>query len=231
MNKKLSLCITSYNRCLMTLECIEDVKDDPFLDEIVIVDDASDIYIFNELKEACDKIPKVKLYRNEVNLDCYANKAKAVSLASNSWVILFDSDNIMTKEYIDKIYEQVWNEDTILAPTWAQPTFDYREFSGWYVMRENVADLIDLPMFATALNTHNMFVHRDRYLECFDANKDPNTSDSIFMNTQWLERGGRIHFVEGLHYFHRIHNESHYIKNSHKGDMNNDLIEKLRKMR
>jgi len=86
-------------------------------------------------------------------------------------------------------------------------------------------------MFSTALNTHNMFVNRDEYLKCFDPNKDPNTSDSIFMNTQWLERGNRIYFVPGLVYEHRVHENSHYKQNCHKGDLNENLVEKLRNMK
>lgn len=150
--RKLSLVITNYNRCDLTLKCFEDVLDDSWVDEIVIVDDHSEIEIYNKLAEAVKGMAKVKLYRNEDNLDCYANKAMAICKATNEWCILFDSDNIIRKDYISAIYGQSWNNDTILAPVFAQYTFDYRQFEGHYILKDNVASYMGVGLFDTALN-------------------------------------------------------------------------------
>lgn len=214
--RKVSLCITTYNRCELTLKCFADVLNDSWVDDIIIVDDCSEIEIYNKLSEAVKDMPKVKIYRNDINIDCYANKAKAVSLATNEYVILMDSDNTITKDYISKIYGQMWMEDTILAPVMAFPIFDYRLFSGLYINRQNVSEFMELPMFATALNTCNYFFHRDTYLKCFDPTIDPHSSDSIFMNLQWLKNEGRIYFVPELIYDHLVHDQSHYKANCHK---------------
>jgi len=229
--RKLSVCITTYNRCELTLKCFEDILDDVLVDEIVIVDDASYITIFMQLQDAVKNMSKVKLYRNEKNLDCYANKKRAVELATNEWAVLFDSDNILTQEYISHIYAQAWTESTILAPVWAMPVFDYREFAGLYITKHNVASYMSKNMFATALNTCNYFVNRDEYIKCFNPDIDPHSSDSIYMACRWLEVGNNIHFVDGLVYDHTIHDQSHYKLNCHKSpEFYEEIENKLKNM-
>lgn len=120
-NEKISLCIPTYNRVDMTLQAFENVYQDERISEIIIVDDASDIVIFTELKEFCELIPKIKLYRNITNQDCYRNKMTALSYASNDWCILLDSDNIIYKDYIDSVYRQNWDNNTIYTPSFAKP--------------------------------------------------------------------------------------------------------------
>ncbi len=226
---KLSLCITTWNRVELTLKCFEDVVDDPLVDEIVIVDDCSNDDSYTQLAEAVKNMPKVKLYRNETNLDCYLNKREAISKATNPWCVLFDSDNTITKQYIDKIYEQTWSEHIALMPDWAEPTFCYTEFSGLYIDRFNVNNYMGSPFFETCLNCMNYFVNRDFYLKVFDESIDPVTSDSLFQNYNWLRHGGSIHIVKDLRYSHLVHNGSHYRNNCHRtGNFHEELKEKIR---
>ena len=227
--RTISLCLTNYNRLELLLKSFADVYDDPRIGEIVISDDASDIEIYNELKRITDTMPKVKLYRNGNNMDCFINKAIAVTLARNEYVILLDSDNHIDKSYIDKIYEHEWQENVALMPDWAMPNFDYREYSGVTIIKQNVADYIDRPMLETALNCANYFVNREFYLNAFNDSVDPVTSDSLWQNYNWLLNGGKIHIVDGLRYQHLVHDGSHYkINNSRTGNFKDILIEKLR---
>src|SRR6188768_255025 len=89
---KLTLAITTYQRSDMVLEVFEKIYDHPLIDEIVIVDDASEWDTYCKLSELLYHKEKVKLFRNEKNLGMSRNKAEAVSKAKNDWVILFDSD-------------------------------------------------------------------------------------------------------------------------------------------
>ena len=137
--QQISICIPTWNRVEMTLNSFKKVYNDARIDTIVIVDDASDIDVYTRLKEECDKLSKVKLYRNVTNQDCYANKFVAVSYSPTDYCILLDSDNQIDKTYIDKIYSQTWDKKTILAPDFARPLFDYTEFSGMTISKDNVA--------------------------------------------------------------------------------------------
>jgi hypothetical protein len=165
------------------------------------------------------------------NRDCYANKYISISLSPTDYCIILDSDNQIDKSYLDKIFEQEWAEDMILAPDWAKPTFNYTEYSDLIVSKDNLKEYIDKPMFETCLNCMNYFVNKNAYCDVWDATTDPVTSDSLFQNYNWLMSGKYIHIVHGLRYEHLVHNQSHYINNVQRtGDFREILIEKIRKL-
>ena len=215
-DRKISIAIPTYNRSDMTINAFLSVYDDKRVAEIVIVDDESDLGIFNKLKDVCDYLPKVKLYRNVTNQDCYRNKMTAISYCKNDWCCLLDSDNEFDTDYLDRIFEQEWEENTIYTPSFAKPTFDFRPYENLLITKENVAEYIDKPMFETMLNAANYFVNRKKYLEVWDGSTDPITSDSIFMCYSWLKAWNKIKVVSGLEYFHHIHDGSHYKNNVHR---------------
>lgn len=229
--RELCICIPTWNRVDMTLKSFNKVYDDPRVKNIVIVDDASPLHIYQELKERTRDMPKVKLYRNVTNRDCYANKYVAASLSTTDYCIILDSDNEINTDYIDILDTYFWTEDMILAPEWAMPMFNYTEYAGLVVTKENIAEYIDKPMFETCLNCMNYFVNKNSYCEVWDATIDPVTSDSLFQNYNWIMSGRKILIVPELRYQHLVHDESHYINNVQRtGDFREILIEKIRKL-
>jgi glycosyltransferase involved in cell wall biosynthesis len=76
-----SICLTNYNRSKLLYESVSNLLFDNRVTEIVISDDASRPEIYQSVVWYFKEHPKVKIYRNEKNLDCYHNKAKALSLA------------------------------------------------------------------------------------------------------------------------------------------------------
>lgn len=213
---KTAVGIPVYNRFDMLKECVEAFVLDDRIDEVVIVDDASEEVYREKIREWIRKLPKVKCYWNPKNLDCYKNKHQAVWCCRSPRVILFDSDNIMTKQYLDAVFSVEWDSTTIYCPTFAKPHFDYRKFSGVTVDRRTVYAYADDPTFMTALNTANYLVPRAAYIDCFDPNVDPHTADSMWMAYRFLGMGYKLHFVPGMHYEHRVHDGSHYKLNVHK---------------
>jgi glycosyltransferase involved in cell wall biosynthesis len=233
----ITLCLTNYNRTDLLFESFKQVINDDRISEIVIVDDHSIMECFNIVSEYCGYIPKVRLYRNERNLDCYRNKREAVSKASNDWVIIFDSDNIMTKEYVDALIqcgcERGWNEKQVLNPSFSKPHFDFRQHQGQTVTKENILDYIESGCFQTMLNAMNYFVHRDEYLRVWDGSIDPVTSDSLYQNYNWLKAGNSIYVVPGLEYEHRVHSGSHYQNNVRRTPqgLHDSIIQKLKELK
>lgn len=216
--RTITLAITTYERYELLIECFAQVLHDPRISEIVIVDDCSNQILFEKIKAFCDHYSKIKLYQNKINIDCYRNKRKAISLSTNDWSVLFDSDNIIDKVYLDKLYEiEFWEPDTAYQPVFARPSFDFTEFTGQLVTKNNAGEcLAKYRMFSTSLNAMNYFVNGDEFLRVWDGNVNPHTADSIFQNYNWLEKGNRIKYVDGLEYFHRVHTGSHYQINNHK---------------
>ncbi len=225
-----TLAITTYNRDYMTHGSFKWVRDDPRIDEIVIVDDCSDIHIYESLQRMVDGLEKVKLYRNEKNLGCYHNKRRAVELSSNEWVILFDSDNVLRPDYLDAI--DITYPDCILSPSFAKPHFDYRGFSGEYFDSKTVKTHIDQKNFDCIINTCNFVVNRDEYLKVFDQSiKEPWTADTLYFNYCWLKAGNTIYVVPGMEYEHLVHDRSHYKENVQKtGNFAKEIMDKLRRL-
>lgn len=236
-----SLCITTYRRDSLLFESFRQVVLDERISEIVICDDASPGYFMDAIEAFCKPYTKVKLIRNEKNLGCYKNKANAVKHASNEWVILLDSDNVISKEYLDSLFaynvDKGWRRDTILAPDFAWPIFDYRHFSGVTLDKSNVRNYVDQKKFDCLINTANYFFHRDEYLKTFDKSQEPWTADTILMNYRWLRAGNKIHVLPGLQYFHRTDDfkgqEGSHFKTHNKktNGLSKKLEQQLKKLR
>jgi glycosyltransferase involved in cell wall biosynthesis len=241
----ISLCITTYNRTDLLFESFAQVLDDPRISEIVIMDDHSDSKIYEAVCKRIENLSreyntrKIFMYRNDTNMDCYRNKREAVSKASNEWVIILDSDNVITKSYVDKIFgstiakSDTWIPGCIYQPSFARPHFNFSDFSGVVIFKSTVHEFMGIPSFETMLNAMNYFVNRDEYLRVWDGSIDPVTSDSLYQNYRWLEAGNSIYVVSGMEYEHRVHDGSHY-KNNVKRTPNGfhqDIIQRLKNMR
>jgi hypothetical protein len=216
--RTISLCLTTFERYGFLIESFHQVLDDPRISEIIIVSDCDEQPLFDKIKLFCDPYPKIKLYRNEVNIDCYRNKRKSISLSTNNHCIILDSDNVIDKKYLDKIFEiEEWDSHTIYHPIFAAPSFDFAEFSGHVVDKSNIAEhMIKYRLFSTACNAMNYFVNGDEYLKVWDGNCNPHTADSIYQMYNWIGKGNKVFFVPGLEYYHRIHTGSHYQNNNSK---------------
>jgi len=218
----------------MLFESFEAVYEDERVGEIVIVDDCSDEKIYDQVFTKSIDFGKIQLFRNRENNDCYKNKCISLMKSENDWCILFDSDNILDKSYLDYIYDiEQWDEKTIYTPFFARPYFDFRKFGGLLITKENVAEWIDEPMFETMLNAANFFVNSHEYIKVFDKNTNPVTSDSIYMMLRWLEAGNKIQVVEELKYFHRVHDGSHYKNNVGRtpNGFHESILNKLRNLK
>jgi hypothetical protein len=211
----ISLAIPTHNRSDFVIESFIEVLDNPLIDEIIIVDDHSDVNIFMRLWNIKEKIGnnKIKLYRNEINLKPLLNKSKVVGKCKNDWVILLDSDNIIDNRYVDSISKLDLQEDIIYCPGilytiekvyWCT----FNEFD--YLIDKNIAkEKIEDGMFQTLLNTGNYFLNRKKYMDIvrFNSGEDLRLSnnDAMYFSYLWLLNGNKIKVVPDLIYTHRQH--------------------------
>jgi hypothetical protein len=230
----ISLALTSYNRTDLLFHSFSYALTDDRISEIVIVDDVSNRSIFyDHIKPYCKQFPKIKLYKNEINLGVYFNKKRSVDLCSNEFVVVGDSDNFYDKEYFDKIFDNyhLWSDNTIFAPDFAKPHFSYQAFSGSVITKSNVRDYMNLPMFSTMLNTFNFFINRKYYLEVFDDSIEPVTYDSLYFNYCWLKAGKKIYILKDFQYDHMVHEGSHFQNNVHRsGTLMEDIENKIKEL-
>lgn len=228
---KFTLAITTYNRPEMTIKAFKNILEDDRIDDILIVDDHSDWHTFLKLRDLCSEMLKVVTIRNGKNLGCYHNKRKAVQQSANDWVILFDSDNIIKPDYLDALEGIELSTDTIYAPDFARPHFDYTGFSGRTISKDNVAKMVNEPKFDCLINTCNYIVPKQQYLQSWVDHREPWTADTLFMNYNWLMAGNKIQVVKGMSYNHLVHDGSHYKEHVNKtGNMSNELLSKLKRL-
>ena len=94
----ISICVPTYNRYEMTVQCFEQVLHDDRIDEIVVVDDYSEDGSYELLKERFKYDSKVKIFRNKINLDCFLNKRMSIDLENN--LNLFNSEKFLLYYHI-----------------------------------------------------------------------------------------------------------------------------------
>jgi len=240
-DRKITFAVAAYNEFSdihpgqSITECIRWPLQDDRIDEIVISDDCSEH--FDKLQNLVQDLPKVKLYRNDKNLGTFGNKKKVVSLSSNDWVILFDSDNICDETYVDNLYATKWDKDTIYHPVYASPKFDYRDQNGeiWTIEK---SPMLVKKYGKSLTNMGNFFFNRNMYMEIlfsypyerFDLSL-PNyynlhkhirkdlywrlvfdPYDAIFVFKEWLFYGNKIKMIKDQQYFHLVSSDSTCIK-------------------
>jgi glycosyltransferase involved in cell wall biosynthesis len=230
-NRKVSIAITTYNRPGITHKAIEEVLYDSRVSEIIVLDDCSDIDNFNILCDNLknrDRDKKIKISRNVENLGMMWNKVLAVSLCSNEFAILFDSDNILPISYIDILYKlDHWFTDVIYCPDYAIPNFDYTMFGGRMFDKEKSKKYIDDPQFSMMMNTCNYFVPKTNFVKSFVDNDSIKASDTIWIAYNWLKQGNKFHVVKDMQYYHAISEDSGFLKDC---DYNMKKAEEIKQM-
>jgi glycosyltransferase involved in cell wall biosynthesis len=230
-NRKISLALTTYNRIDDTLLSFNQLLNDDRISEIVINDDFSDIDIFENLKEKIKSLnsEKIKLLRNIENMGVSRNKKEAISLCNNDWVIIFDSDNIIDKSYIDKLYEEeIWYDDVIYCPDEAGP-FNYKFLGNLKLDKNDVIDRLNNSMMNCFLNTCNYFVNKQKYVEVYEYEDILDTMNFCYL---WLKRNYFLRVVENMHYIHRQRPDSDYMKYEHIYEKHIPIIlEKIKKLK
>lgn len=210
----ISLCLTNFNRFEMLIESFEQVIDDNRISEIIISDDSSNDGSYEKLEYFFRNNDKVKLFRNLENIGMSLNKKLAIQRASNSTCILFDSDNVISVDYLDSIAESdLSSSEVINVPEFAYPDFNFTKYSGKYISSKEAKCFMTDPMFRCLLNCCNYVVNRKSYLEVYKYDETVRQADTIAFNYRWLQKGYSFYVVPGMRYFHRVHKNSGFLEN------------------
>lgn len=220
--RKISICIPYYNRADMVMETLAYPLSDDRIDEIILCDDCSPIEDYRKLIKNTKGLQKIRIVKNVRNWHNQHNKRNCLSFAKNEWVILLDNDNIISKDFIDKLFQiESWDKNTIYHPAFASPNFSYKQFNNQIITKESVSGYCSHNIFVTLLNTNNYFVNKEEYLKMYQYDKAVRGADGIYFAYNWLRGGNKIHIVEDLQYYHRVHNGSEFL---HERDSNMKLI-------
>lgn len=232
------------------MACIKAALAHPAIDEIVVVDDASEN--FDQLTALVGGLPKVKPFANPTNQGVFGNKLEAIARSSGDWVINCDSDNLMDTAYIDLVLTVIRDKKTWYCPSFARPKFDYRQHIGQHTLKDIGGTIEAGGIICCLMNTGNQTVHRESFMELFQQYRQqradlmfPNwlglqqsqrttlhyrlafdACDSLLFNSTWLQNGGTLQVVAGLEYDHHYSagNDSNYVRAPQEKHSLNSLI-------
>ncbi len=239
-------------------DCIRAAIDHPAVDEVMIIDDGSEDYdrMADKVFQHHPPCGVVTVGTNPENLGVFGNKIEAVADCRGDWVITCDSDNVMDKEFIDRIAGMDKQPDTWYCPSFAKTHFDYRELIGLYDLA-NIHTMFDKPIGNCCVNTGNQTVHRESFMKVFGRFRGqradlllPNwleltetqrkdkywrlvfdACDSLILNMQWLYAGNRMQVTERMEYDHYYAEgpEGNYTRSPvEKGKLGELLVKELR---
>jgi hypothetical protein len=235
----ITLAITTYNRSDIVIDAFISVLNNDFINEIVIVDDSSQESFFEELNTKINQLEnkKIKIYKNEYNLKPFLNKLEAIKKSTNDWIILLDSDNKITDEYIQIIKNLERDKDILYLPE-ILLNFDNSIISDFHSLKDvvlnkkNIKEFLENNLITTILNVGNFFVNKNNYINTFEnCNFDENlqTNDAIYFSFLWITNNLNIKIVDNLKYYHRQHNGSWYSNNKIECENNTtNIINKIK---
>lgn len=227
-----TLAITTRNRINYLKDSLPYHSSFPEIDEIVVNDDVSNDY--NEIQKL--NIPKVKCFKNEINLGVFRNKLKTACLSSNNWIILFDSDNRLTRKYTDTLNNMNLDENVVYCPTFAMPELNYESLNDTWIDKNNfIQYLTTKRVCEAAFNTCNFVLSKkvaitlkeeaEKYIQ---KNSDiPTSYDSIVINYLIVKNNFKLFFPKNMHYDHACHTGSYYIESVKKSKSLSGVIKTL----
>jgi glycosyltransferase involved in cell wall biosynthesis len=227
MPPSISVCIATMNRWHYLKESLPKYIDNPHINEIVICDENG--FDALQIKHHYGNCGKVKVYINDKKLGAGANKIRAVSLASNDWVALLDSDNFADVDYFTtwQAYIRAHGLDasTVYTPSVCHlkescANFDFTKYSDQYVSKGNFQDSYRDPLWEMVLNNGNFIVNKHKYLH---ADPDhPSIRELLGRNSPleaYLKAGAlvaygmKIHVIPDMKWYHGINKESVFCQN------------------
>lgn len=241
-----SLCIPTIDRYDTFLrENLEKYLQNPYIDEIIITDENGNDY--NKLL-ANFKDNRIKLYKNDTILGSFLNKLKACKLAKNEWIALIDSDNFADIDYFkiasDYINSNILTKETIIAPSYAKPNFNYTHLEGKIITKENMDSIKKYDKYEAKRNILETFMNTGNYIlnkylvNNINLDKEINNiqfssaCDVIYINTLFFEQFNlEIHIPHDLHYTHVVHNGSIYTNTYRKySNFNEKVYNRFRRL-
>ena len=229
--RKISVAITTFNSAPYFEKALHSVLGDPRVEHIVVSDDHSSLdsyeQIANCVRQRLGSHPNIDLLRNSHNVGAFKNKILALKHCQSAWAILLDTDNELSKAYIDKLYSlSHWSTGQIYCPDFAKPRFNFSEFVDIPLDQNLVKTILSdesciiadgatgpwprWRSLQTLLSTGNYFVPVREFCHSIEPFRDVEklTACTIAAVYIWLCSGYSLKIVPGLEYVHRIHDKS-----------------------
>ncbi len=241
----ISLCIPTADRYRLFLsKALPVFLRIPHINEIIIVDENGNDKAAIETdfpNEVADE--RIKLFENDRRLGAFKNKLKAISLATNDWVCVFDSDNMLSKEYFTAletyIIKKPLDPTTIYCPAYALANYKPHEnFDFTHLLNKRIdkqfiqkTAIDNFSRIEILLNTGNYILHKSVLefpYEKFEKQiKSCRGYDVIFFNyLMSYHKGYTLQVVPNMKYNHAVHDGSYFL-NTYKIKETQDFYDEL----
>ena len=240
MAPKISLCIPTFRRFDRFLSTnLARYLTNPYIDEIVICDEDGEDH--KKITTHFPNEPKIKVYTNDSILGAFANKNRVVSLATNDWVCLMDSDNYAPPSYFEAwiayIESKGLSKNKVYLPIFTNPQpnhggFNYREFQH---LQLDITTINNYPIdsISCMLNTGNYIFHKQNYIESNRYLNEYHQSgvegglDVIFKAILLLLNHSSLILIPNMSYDHIVHDGSLFLNNTHEFPQAYELVKRL----
>jgi glycosyltransferase involved in cell wall biosynthesis len=244
-DKRLGLVVTAYQESRkpgLLERALQIARQDSRIQEAVVVVDGS--------PDQAETLQRLEAFRQDwpaekrwcvvplpQNLGVFGAKLSGLRAAVSPWVQSLDSDNEIDERYLDRLFQEDWNTQLVLCPSFARPAFDYSQRGGADVSLLNGERgwkfWDQWGPFGCLLNTGNQCLPREQLVAVCRKYSPTNfqlqqpdyfnvgsqladrhwrlvydSADSFFFNKLWLVAGGTLRVVAGLEYNHAVHAHS-----------------------
>ena len=190
----------------------------PYIHEIIISDENG-----NDVKKIQETFhdSRIKCFVNSTRLGGFGNKRVAVSHATHEWVCLMDSDNFAPVSYFEAWAHHFDPLDPSLVycpsstfRTSNHPGFNWKFLIGNRVNQHNFKEFWRSHGHNNNINVGNYIFHRDLFMKAEDVynlKDECKCLDVQYQNYLLIQNGATLLTVDGMEYFHIVHDGSYYI--------------------
>jgi len=205
---KFSILIAHYNNWNFFQECYHSILSQNFENyEIIIVDDCSTDYSYEQIVALSKVDSKIKLFRNSENKKVGFTKRRCVNEATGDICVFLDPDDMITSTSLDEIFEAFNKYPNVIATYSKIKLIDeYSNERGIFKFSKKIKNN-QLNFFNINLEIAHLFsFKRDVYFktEGIDEKLTSAVDQDLYLK---LYEKGNFQFINKYQYLYRLHNK------------------------
>lgn len=202
----ISICIPLYNKEKYIRRCIDSILNQTYRDfEIIIVDDCSTDNSINLIP----KDNRIKIYKNDKNLGCGANRLKTIQLATGDYYCFIDADDWIEQDYLQNLYNAIQNCDIVITGHNINNIID--KYKTITILNDKLYNYTSWGKLFTKDIVHSYEYSTMRYAE------------DLMTVPHWIMNANKIKFINYNGYHYAI-NETSIVNHNNILNFNNAMI-------
>lgn len=191
MTAKISVIMPVYNTASFLKEAIDSILNQTFIDfEFIILDDFSDDWSYEILKNYQEKDNRIKLFRNEKNMWISFTRNKLISLTSTNYILSQDSDDISLDNRLELSYNFLENNLEFWVVSGNNIVIDEQSNIIWY--RIYYDDIKNTILKKSPISQPSSMFRKDIFLKMWWYDKSLNYGEDYDLWIRFFQNGYKI---------------------------------------